>query len=331
MLTAESVQTVISRHFDLSREEAGCFRVSGPLKTSRSCRVFKGQSDLFPGNIAIKAFFPEKTDEQNLERHFLAQKAYHLKLRGGKLRVPQPIRIINEHRIIVMEWIESPRIREILWRSGFRETLRNDGIRAAGKWLRAFHDAGGISSQAIDIHRILSRTEIMMKRVKDCGYPIETDTVFMRCHRLLRDAVPFLKNVKLPHAVVHGDFTPSNIFHGAKDTVGFDFMATERAPVTHDICRFLLYLQVYRYFLLTFAPSRALRRFNEDSTVFLSSYGMLEWLPRSRELMYLQMAELLRRWASVQSQLKSCVRQPFQLIELTRFRNLAKQFIKRIG
>src|SRR5690606_3877787 len=93
--------------------------------------------------------------------------------------------------------------------------------------------------------------------------------------------------------------TPYNLLLAPGRTVGIDFLARGSMPVTFDICRFLVYMDVHRIFL---TRGGALQRHGcnrHDLDVFMSGYGdSLAGLP-ARDFLYVHFSEVMRRWAAI--------------------------------
>jgi hypothetical protein len=145
------------------------------------------------------------------------------------------------------------------------------------------------------------------------GFPIHT-------------ASPNGNGEMLEHGVIHGDFTPSNLFVDATRVLGFDFTSQHTGLLLEDICRYLAYLSVYRLV----PPSRAdLKRWGcarADIELFARHYGHgLDKIP-AEHYRPVQVAQLVRRLNTL-NRLRNTLSglHPLRYVERRRMRYLVRQ------
>ena len=294
--------------------------VQGPIKVTRNCVLYKtGFTDR---QLAIKLFHPAHTSPGQVKKYYSALCEYYQNMDTEKgLLVPRPYKIIQEQRILIMDWIPGPSLGRQLLRPDFSGGLRENCIRAAARWLQRFHKAGGVRKFSLDTRPILDKLQNSLQRAELGKKIFGMDSKLEQIYKTIYNCSYLAEEVYIPHAPVHADFTPNNLFYDSQSIWGIDFLPRKKAPVTEDICRFLAYLNVYR---LKFVSSRSLlQEYRYDREVFIDAYqrtgierSLLDWL---------QLVEVLRRLASVKSQLNSRLRQPLRLAEMRRLEKFAGQ------
>jgi hypothetical protein len=153
------------------------------------------------------------------------------------------------------------------------------------------------------------------------------DRLLDDCLRLSVEIAGDLDGREIPHVAAHGDFTPFNLFAQGNRTVGFDFGAGRRLPLYYDMCRFLLYLDVYRP-----VPTRAadLSRFGchaADLDCFMEAFG--HGGPLDREVwLNLHFIEVTRRMVALKSPKPRLISRCFRGLQLAVLRRAAKRMMK---
>lgn len=300
--TPQAIQELILKNLEEAEYRISDWRVSGPIKTGRTCHVFRARTTRFKHDVAVKVFRPETLDVQTFKNHVKLLHDYWSGMQNEPdCRVPRPIAAFDDQMILLMEWISVPRLKDSLKRSLFPGNSREAGIRAAGRWLRRFHEVKGVAMQPLNLKPILARIESMRSRSKG-GSPLAREPEsFRHCYKRLCTVLPRLEGLSLPHARLHGDFNPNNVFYGSEGIFGFDFFSQKLAPVTDDICRFLVYLQVYNGRQFAALPARILMNLESDRNLFHQGYGRTDPDYAQSAFSLLFLAETLRRWASIRN------------------------------
>ena len=203
----------------------------------------------------------------------------------------------------------------------------------AGGWLRWFHGQSEISPEPFQSEIYISTLAKVRDQLQAAAPETFAKDKFLNGYvdQAIRIAAE-IEGTLLPHATAHGDFTPSNVFIRGKQVVGFDYAANRRLPVTHDICRFMLYLDV-----ASRLPARArdLGEYGcnpEIYQAFSGRYGIDPELMESGRWIKFQFMEVARRMAAIKltRARHKGGKNPFRALEMMRLRRNAKQISARI-
>ncbi len=271
--------------------------VRGPLYKRSQSQVFKAVFQGHPFPVAVKVFEPGKGNAHIAEKQFSILEKYHPVIdEGQRFSIPRPVGYIPGHRTILMEWMEIPTLGTSLSKSGLFNPFRKKHLGRAAQWLRWFHNLSDIENKRFDsnhyIVKLEQRIAVLPEQVRD----VVNDDLFRRCYRLIQSSTPGFERMSIDHAVVHGDFKPDNLFYSLRRVVGFDFSDPGMRPVTEDICRFLLNIEIGR-----FPGSGGMKRginpqFFSDLELFRSSYGLTRKALPDAFVAYLMLIEILYLW-----------------------------------
>lgn len=221
-----------------------------------------------------------------------------------RLGAVQPLEYLEGRRAIVMEVIQQPTLRELLWKAT-RFTAPINGVdldivfRHAGAWLREFHQV------RVDGHH----PSTLRARRGDVLDALTVYTDFLAtglpATRFFEDAVstataraPAILPATLPLGLGHGDFAPRNIFVSPERRVTvIDMLGRWRVPIYEDIAYLLTALRTAGPQRVThglaFHPDRLARYENE----FLAGYFDRERIPHGAIALF-NLLLVLDRWSS---------------------------------
>lgn len=290
----------------------------------RDCAIyFLGSRQYRLPKVVIKVWrnSPAKNKARDIHRKSLHY--YHGAT--GRFTIPEPLFAFSDGQALAMECIDSPLCGTLLAKGFHRRGTRESVIRNAGSWLAWFHEQNGISNVPFDGPAAFRKiAEIEEKiRLQDSAL-VARDTWLCEHLKIAAACAGATDGVMLPHAVWHGDFTPFNLFMRGESVTGFDFQVKRRFPVTHDICRFLLYLDVHRIFPASAAELRGSGCRELDRELFMQAYGR-EVTPWEDGLwLKLYFLEVMRRIASLTLARAKGGTRPFRIQEMIRLRRNAK-------
>jgi hypothetical protein len=307
--------------------ETGCddWQITGKPLLRRNCGIFFLRSERFRlPEMALKIYQPGAV-KPNLARDMHAKSVACHTAATFRYTVPEPIACFPERNALVMERVLVPTAGSLL-RNGFHTRATRDRInRQAALWLKWFHACSPIVQAPFESRYFLKKLMTLQGRIarKNPAVPAG-DPFLLRCIEVVQRVSADLDGHIVPHASAHGDFTPFNLFARGETMVGFDYLANRRLPVTYDICRFLLYLDIYR---LLPAGASELRQYGcrqADFEIFMGAYGGDQaWTENGRWLQF-QFLEVVRRLTSLALRRAEGRKLPFGVIETASMRRTAK-------
>lgn len=292
-LDAAEVSGIILK--DLAGKD-GAWRIEPQPLKGRDSWVFKAYTPSAPWPLAVKVHCDAVTHAD------IAAKGDHLRTyheamaARPNLTVPALWASLPEHRTLVMQWIEAPRMDELLRRAGRSRNERSRLFAAAGAWLRHYHAQSPAVIRRLKVKSHPRHIDMLLGGEDGAGRHVR-DGVFRSSYEALIEKSDVFARCRVVHVMAHGDFVPHNVFHGGGRTVGFDMVPRTR-PALVDICHFLVHAEVKKPLLLRGAlGATGIER--SDAQAFLDAYGGLEPLGGGAVAAYLQLNEALLRWAVV--------------------------------
>ena len=287
-ITPEHVRDVILKELDRSMGGDAPWTVEF-MRKARDSWLFRASAPPAPWPLAIKVYC--NAMPQGLPgRQHAALEHYHAAMNGPGLTVPAPWAVLPQHRTLIMEWIDAPRVDKLLM--GIDKRLERDRIlAAAGRWLKHFHDSGTQELQPLSDIDLLQPVHTYLG---EGGGAKAGDRVFRAAYGMLRESARDLADRNIPFVMAHGDFSPGNLFHGPDRTVGFDFKANLARPAVRDIMHFLVYARSFNTPAWMRLASDVDR---QDQEAFVGGYGGLGSVMDDRLMTVFRLAEALQSWS----------------------------------
>lgn len=212
-------------------------------------------------------------------------------------RVPKVYFYDYDHRLLIMEWLNGISLQKQLWHSSLNRTCRISSIHKSGEWLRAFHEVSTLSNESVDFTCYLTVIKQRIALQSTNHLPNTPDsTLFVRAYQILNRQISTSKPIAVPHAIVHGDFTPANVVLERDHVIGIDIWALERKPILIDLARMAVYLTV------AYPPLRgeniydAAERMHQSVKALTDGYGTDLAQPETQHFKLALLSEYLRRW-----------------------------------
>lgn len=287
-VSAQHVRDVILKDLDRRAGRDGAWEVEF-VSRGRESWLFKARSPQAPWPLAVKVYCTAVPKTLPM-RQITALQHYHSAMSEPGLAVPAPFAAVPQHRTLIMEWIDAPRVDGLLRRAG-RGEERNRIMAEAGRWLRHFHDLGEKALRPLGSIDLLRPLDTVLSGVGGVG---ARDRAFRTAYGVLQASTREFADRKLAFVTSHGDFSPANLFQGDGRTIGFDFKASTALPAARDMLHFLVYARSFNtstWTLLTSDVDRA------DLDAFLGGYGPLVPAMDERLLSVFRLAEALYSWA----------------------------------
>jgi Phosphotransferase enzyme family len=282
------------------RETTGCgdWLVTRGHLNRRDCAIyFLGSRKYRIPQVVIKVWRNNPAKNRANDIHKKSLKYYHAAT--GRFTIPEPLFPFSSGDALAMECIAAPLCGTLLAKGFHRRVTRESVIRNAGGWLAWFHEQKGISNAPFDGTAAFRKITGIVEKIRHDSTLAIRDTWLLDHLKIAESCAGATDGLMLPHAVWHGDFTPFNLFMRGDSVTGFDFQVKRRFPVTHDICRFLLYLDVHRIFPASAAELRNSGCRERDREIFMQAYGR-DRVPEENGLwLKLYFLEVMRRIATL--------------------------------
>lgn len=295
----------------------------------RNCMIhfLRSKRFRFPGLI-LKIYRPGVV-KADLAREMHAKSLLCHQAAVAGCTVPEPILCCPGQNALVMEQILVPTAGALLKNGFHTRRTRNDINRKAAAWLSWFHACSPVVHAPFDSNYFLKKLATLQAKIGQHNPSLLAGDAFLhQCIEAVSKVAGDLDGHLLPHASAHGDFTPFNLFARGDTMVGFDHLAHRRLPITYDICRFLLYLDIYR--ILPASPPE-LRQYGcrkADYEIFMDGYGGdLAWTENGCWLRF-QFLEVVRRLTSLTLRRAEGRKLPFGVFETASMRRTAKLLIE---
>ena len=295
-LTVDFVRDEVLGAFDAKRGKLADWRIAGPVHVTRNCHIFRAEAAGFPCEIAVK-IYTNLRKTRPLTVYAEALRRYHSGMSAESgLVVPREIDTQIERNAVLLEWIEGTTVRSELLTRQLTPAKRAWRVKMCAEWLRSFHEVTGLEAWPFDGAAMLERTEREMSELTPVFLDGPSGRSLTGGWELLAQQAKRLRNMRVPHSVLHGDFTTSNLMVRGDQLVGLDFEARRRRPVAHDICRFLIHLDICRWQATNLSVMDETAGDRRDNEAFTTGYGS-NVMPQGSFFQLALLNELVRRVA----------------------------------
>ncbi len=266
---------------------------SGPVGASRKCDVYTLTNSKSALRLALKVYRPAIASEQASQIQFRAlQRVQKARRDDPFMRAPEPYACLADHQAILMSWHDSPNLTKALWNLLAQPQSRLNLIADAGRWLRKFHEISCISPAALDTEKLVAKLQNRINRCADGGETLLNTSDFKRALECFVYHMEAFK-ASAPHALLHGDYTPSNLLVDDQGIFGMDMWGGRLGCVMEDAARLLTYLAIQSPYTLANTPLHSDGKF---PATFAKGYGREVLDIQSPTWKLLLMYQQLRRW-----------------------------------
>ena len=268
-------------------------RVVGPVRVSRTSRLFRCTSDELAGAVALKFCVTTngEPDFATAQRQYAAlERIAGLASRSAtSVRVVCALGLIEEHACLAMEWIEGRSVAAALAGPMIAETEIRAGSKAAGRWLHGFHAMHRLAERPMSCAVMLANLELQTPPAR----ALVANRHFARGLAALERTAPTIASIPVPIAHHHGDFKAENLMMTGDGLIGLDIAAHWDDAVTLDLAKFIRDLTFGAW-----RPSGWLlgRRHRLIADAFLDGYGASGHPTWQGPLGWAQLHGLLRFW-----------------------------------
>lgn len=287
---------------------------------ARKCDIFRVTSPKF--TLALKVYKTDVASKNAAQIQYDALMRCNLAaLNHSILRAPQALAFLPGSQAILMDWQRAPTLRTALWRRAATPHRQRSLVTAAGSWLRTFHNLSDTEVQTLDGSKLFAKLDNQMSRNSVAATALNNNTAFqaaLQCFQELTSKT----NVQTPHALLHGDFTPTNLLVDGAGIIGMDMWGARIAPVYEDIARMLAYLGVVSPFAMAGAP---LSPQNKLVHAFTQGYGEDILDAASGPFQTVLLYQQLRRWLVYASRKANRPNSPLARWQLAQNKRLTRQ------
>ena len=303
----------------LQLNNCGDWEITGPVIKSRECDIYRAHSLISDQILAIKHYHSHTNPTATMKQFEALNRYQHtILIEGQQYKIPRVFIHEKENRLLIMEWIPGKSFHHLLWRpiSNNKQILSS-----VGGWLRAFHGASVIDSAPVNFGDYLKsvKKRIEMEE-KDSLQASSSHRLFSESYKILKQYISNLPAANAPHAISHGDFTPSNIILKDEQVTGIDIWAnTTRKPIYIDVARMTVYLTIAYPLFTRCLVFDARGRVPNDIMSFLEGYGTDLINPQSEHFKISLLSEYLRRWLSISNRpltIKGTVTDKYQIARI---------------
>ncbi len=293
----DNIQRILNQFRTELDDIAPCttWAVTATAGNSRKCDIYVLASPHTAKKLAIKIYRPGMVSDRAPKAQYKAMLRAH-----GKLACPKAYGFLPDDRAILMDWIEGPRFRSVLWQQILHPSKRLALVEQTGRWLRQLHDLSSPQTEPFDGGKMIAKLHIQLTKHEAAAKALGLDEVFNASLKTLEQLAPVI-DADIPHSLLHGDFTPSNLLVKNDTILGIDIWGARRAPIYEDAARMLAYLSVTSPFSLSPRPLGA------DSALmnaFIDGYGKDQINPEEPAWRFTLLYQQLRRWIVYQNRLK---------------------------
>lgn len=267
------------------------WQIKQPAIQARKCDVYKvtGANSAF----ALKVYKPGVASKKAPKIQYDALgRCNQAAADQPVLRAPRALAFLPDEQAILMEWQSAPTLRATLWQRLVSPRRQRGLITAAGSWLRAFHNLSDISLQPLDAGKLIAKLGSQISGKPATMMALNNDPAFQLAVRIFHKAAATIRP-EVPHALLHGDYTPTNLLVDQAGIIGMDMWGARQAPVYEDIARMLAYLGVVSPFALATSP---LKPQSNLVRAFAEGYGEDMLDPNQSSFLLILLYQQLRRW-----------------------------------
>ncbi len=221
------------------------FDYSGQIIKARKCTIYQVKSPTNKALYAVKVYCGIYANGEQSQLQYEALVHAHKRLLPPYSVVP-PVAYLADHQTIIMGWVSAKKLKQVLLANITNPKMQNHLIKQTMLWANMYHQINGIDHDLYE--KAWRRGQNRLQYLRDtrgitnrqlAKYPhIKTAAEFI-------DSIPaqYFK-YPVPTAILHGDFTPTNILITPNQTIGIDLWGYQRKPILNDIIRMCVYLSL---------------------------------------------------------------------------------------
>ena len=302
-------------------EENGNWQLIGPVVKSRECNIYRAYAIKSDRTLAVKQYLPHINLAAPQQQFDAFQRYQHpMALKDAELKVPQVFFYDRKNQLLLMEWVAGKSLHHCFWIPSIQNKRNQDSLKKTGEWLRLFHETSVINTCELNFTRELKVVENRITQYSENHLSSNPNfQFFLRSYAILKQAISNLPPTNVPHAIAHGDFTPSNMLLDHERIVGLDIWASARKPIYVDLARMIVYLTIAYPLITRQLIYNDSGKIQKKIALLLKGYGKDIVDPSSSIFKLFLFLEYLRRWLAIKNRprsIKGSVTDRYQLSQI---------------
>jgi tRNA A-37 threonylcarbamoyl transferase component Bud32 len=256
------------------------------LRMTHNSSLYLVSSPSFQESLLIK-----QVRTNDVEAQYGALVSAYEKMNDNRYCVPRPIACVPGKSVIIMEFIDSNRVDNILLRKDVSGAEKIKCLEGSGQWLSNFHASFRLGIEVFDTQKKMA--ELSEQRVATepaFSKHLEMVSVF----HWLESTAPYIQTRRTAFGYTHGDFKQENILCSDGSFYGIDLLLEEKGNQLMDVVQFINHLV---FLTVTHVGNSYSKYVNEWISCFLDSYAEDQPMVDMEILYWLRLQHLMRYWA----------------------------------
>lgn len=166
--------------------------------------------------------------------------AFDLFPHSDQLTVPKPVYLDADNQASLMTYIEGRPLSEFMREASFDRARQLTLLEHAGRWLDAYHRAGGIERREFQPQHTVGYYQKLRDQIISGETKVAAKPLFLRGIDKMTELESDYRGRETVSAIQHGDFHMRNLIFDGHRMACIDFSKDQRAPVGFDIGKILL-------------------------------------------------------------------------------------------
>ncbi len=274
------------------------------LRKMHNSSLYLVSSPTLPYKLLIK-----HVRTNDAEAQYTALVSAIKKLKDGSYRVPRPIAYFSEKGIVVMEYINSESLENILLKKDMSVSDKNEYIKGSAQWLSNFHAS---YKEGIRVFDSAKKIADLSKSISSVEPTLSKHSELVTVWRWLESTASYIQTRKTAFGYTHGDFKQENILYSEGNIYGIDLLLEKKGEQLIDLVQYTNHL----LFLTMKHSGKSYNKYvNEWIDCFLDSYAENKTRIDMDVFYWFRLQHLMRHWSFEISR-----KNPFTLIQANKLR-----------
>lgn len=256
------------------------------LRKTHNSSLYRVSSPTLPYTLLIK-----QVRTNDAEAQYNALVSATEKMRKGTYRVPRPIAYIPEKSVIVMEYINSKSLENILLQKDISMSDKNEYIKRSAQWLSNFHTSFREGLRVFDSEKKIADLSKTIARIEPT---LSKHPELVSIWRWLESTAPYIQTRKTAFGFLHGDFKQENVLYSEGSIYGIDLLLEEQGEQLMDLVQ---YTNNLIFLTIRHAGKSYNKYINAWTDCFLDSYLEDQTMIDMEVFYWLRLQHLMRYWS----------------------------------